>query len=333
MKNPKQHREVWRGAPLADRLKHMSGQYLVHSSVQKILDSIQAELVCNSARNLASGILVIAESGVGKSALIKHLMRLHPVRVQKDVTLHPMVAFKIPKRPSAKSLAEALLRALGDPDYKSGSADHKFERIKVLLTTCGCKIVAIDDFQDVPARRKDKGIAEISDWLRDLCEIEFPGVILALGTPPALVVRDSNVQLKRRMTTVHQLPVFDIASKANAEKYVEAMDGLVELMPLAESSKNNHHDVYPRILIASSGRFDHIIKLLVKAVIVVVNEGGERMEMQHLKKAFEMLHEDGSLLGNAFDESLGIEELRKKWSCFFGDPPPTNPDDTQGQGE
>lgn len=321
MKNDKQNRKKWLAAPLDSRLKHMADQYLVHSAVQKILDSISTELTCNAARGLASGILVMAESGVGKSALIKHLMKCYPVKVEQDVTLRPLVTFKIPKNPTAKALGEALLRALGDPDHKSESSDRKFERIKVLLKACKTRIVAIDDFQDVPARRRIKGIAEVSDWLRDLCEIEFPGVVLALGTPLALVVRDSNVQLKRRMTILHEIPIFSFDTTDSARIFKEAMTGLEELLPLAQSSDILGNELLLRMRIASGGRFDYIVKLLVKALIVVVNQGGERMEMGHLAKAFQMLHEHGTNRGNPFDNSLSMDELHKNWIKFFEDQP------------
>lgn len=319
MNNQKIDKEAWRGATVQARLKHFSGQYIVHQSVQSILSSIEQELVCNEARGLATGILVLAESGAGKSSFIKYLMSQYPAKHEKEVTRRPMVAFKIPKTPNANSLGSALLKALGDPDYKSDTSDEKLDRIRVLLKACGTLIVAIDDFQDVPARRKTKGIQEVALWLRDLCEIEFPGVVLAMGIKSALVVRDYTVQLKRRMTIVHEIPLFDVATDEGLRKFKRVMKGLDKRLPLAENSNFHHPDVLLRMHIATGGRFDYIVKLLTKALIVVTNEGAERIDMAHLKKSFDMLHADGTSRGNPFDENMSPVELHKRWETFFED--------------
>lgn len=319
MTNIQTNKEAWRGASVQARLKDFAGHYLVHDSVQSILSSIESELVCNEARGMATGILVIAESGVGKSSLIKHLITKNPARVEKEVTLRPMVAFKVPKTPTANSMGAALLKALGDPDYNADTSDGKLERIGSLLRICQTKIVAIDDFQDVPARRKSKGVREVAFWLRDLCEIKFPGVVLATGIKSAMIVRDNTAQLKRRMTIVHELPLFEIRTREGLRKFRRVIRGLEKRLPLAEPSGLVVPDVLKRMYVATGGRFDYIMKLLSKALYVVTQNGVERIEMTHLKQAFDMLHPDGTKRGNPFDEQLDPQDLHQRWESFFHD--------------
>lgn len=201
-------RNRWRGKPLEVRLAALDTIFVVHRDVQKVLRYIEMELPHRKAARRSCGALVIASTGSGKTTLIDYLARLYPDEVQQTITYRRVVAFRVPKAATPKALGRALLKALGDPLYDLGDAESKLERIADLLKSCGTLIVALDDFQDVPARRKRRGIKDVGDWIRDLCEMKFPGIFLAFGTEDAAVVRDSNDQLLRRMQARLELRAF-----------------------------------------------------------------------------------------------------------------------------
>lgn len=206
-------RDAWRGRKLTERLNEMKGIFVRHEGVQAVEEFLAQELLLREAEQQANGALLTAPPGAGKTWLLKHLQRMYPVVETPTRTTQQMVCFKVPKAPTPKSMGTALLKAMRDPLADYGDSDKKVERIGILLRETGVRIVAIDDFQDVPAKRRERGVQAISFWIRDLCDLPFPGVVLAVGTAEAEQVRDNNDQIKRRMTATLNLPEFGIASK------------------------------------------------------------------------------------------------------------------------
>lgn len=231
----------------------------------------------------------------------------------------------IPKSPNANSLGAALLKALGDPAYRAGNAQEKFERIEVLLNAVEARVIAIDNFQDIPARRRIRGISEIGDWFRDLCSMKFPGVILAFGTEEAAIVRDSSTQLRRRMQARFELPVFSIETPTDVKRWKWLLGEIDLRLPMAEDSNLNESKMAVRIAVACGGNFDYLMKLLEKAMMSAVNRGSERIEMEDLLKGFDTQHQVSAEGGNPFKEDFTSTRLNLPGQIFHN---PSEDDDS-----
>lgn len=294
-------RESWRGKSIEERLAKMSSIFIEHEGVKKLMAHIESQLLIAQARGKSSATLVVAASGAGKSTFIKYLSRKYPDKVTEEVRLRPLVHFRIPSSPTPKQMGKAFLKALGDPLYNVGDAEEKKERIATLLVECKTQIIAIDDFQDVPARSGVQGVKDAGDWVRDICEMEgFTGTLLAFGTEDAAVVRDSNDQLTRRMMSRIDLATFEINSAKGSREFLSLLGLIDKLLPIAESSDLKDPDTARRIFFACGGNFDYLMKLLVHALILAVKERGERIERHHLLNGFVALHQVAAHEGNPF---------------------------------
>lgn len=309
-------RDQWKGKPIELRLTALENMYIDHEASRRIVKHVARELICNAARNKATGALIVAPPGGGKTVLIDHLKTIYPDVVSKTLTIVKVVSFKIPKSPTPKALSTALLKAQGDPLYDTGSAEEKMERSKKLLKTACTLIVAMDDFQDIPARRRAKGIEAVGDWVRDLCEADFPGVVLAFGTEAAAVVRDSNPQLLRRMQARLEMPLFSFDNDMEITRFKGLMKEIDNRLPLAESSGLEKGKTVARIHIATNGNLDYIVKLIAKAMIRAVSRGSERIEMEDLRQGFEDQHQVTATFGNPFDEKFSDTALNMKNQVF-----------------
>lgn len=307
-----QKRKRWLGAPLGDRLKYMDGLYLKHASVQRAFEWLEIELEMRKVKNCASGLLIIAPTGCGKSAFVKELERVYPGVSTPEKTQKPVVSFKIPATPTPKALGEALLKALGDPLYARGSAKDKLDRLKILLPALGTVIIAIDDFQDVPANRRERGVERVANWIRDLCDIEFPGVVVALGTEEAAIVRDAHEQLRRRMQSRLEFPVFE----RKDDKFRGLLKSIDDSLPLAERSGFDAPQIAVRFHRANGGVLDYLMKLINAALLFAVKRGNERIELSDLERAFQHMHEVPAAGGNPFASDYDGRELDKPGEAF-----------------
>lgn len=309
-------RSKWSSANLKARFEHLDHIYIKHPAVMKILTYIERELESRSADGRTTGLLIIAPSGAGKSALIKHLTSCYPKVVTDEYRTCPVIAFTVPTMPSPKTMGAAFLKAMDDVLWDTGTAGKKLDRIKSLLVPAKTRLVLIDNFQDIPTRRKSRGVLNVATWVRDVCDINFGGIVVALGTAEAAQVRDANEQVQRRIKARLTLPVFSGDTPDEILKFAKLLRGLDKNLPLAEESGIFLGDLPKRIHCATRGNFDYLIKLLKQAVKVAVAEGQERLTVRNLHDAFEEEHQDYACSENPFAPDFLWTKLSQPGQVF-----------------
>lgn len=309
-------RSRWVGVSLPARIEEFHGIFIKHKAIKKVIEFIEIELVLRQVEKHANGALVIAGSGSGKTSFVKFLRRKYPDLDTPTLSTRPVICFKVPAVPTPSSMGSALLKALGDPLYDRGSWEDKKDRAESLLLKAGTIIIAIDDFQDVPSRRKAKGVEHIANWIRDLCDFKFPGLIFALGTEQAAVVRDAHDQLRRRMQARFELPVFSMNSEADIKTFRSFLEFVDRDLPLAEHSELKGTALARPLIAATNGILDYLMKLLVRALMRAVQRGSERIEKVDLELAFEDLHQVAAVNGNPFAADWNGEALTGPGQIF-----------------
>lgn len=322
------NRKQWVGQGLVPRLSALQAIFIEHDAVATLLKFVDRELTFCSARGKAVGALVIAPSGAGKSTFIDYLTSVYPDESTLELTVRRVVKMSIPKSPSPSSMGAALLKALRDPMPDAGNAQRKLERCETLLQATGVRIVAIDNFHDVPAQRGVQGVKDVGNWVRDLCELPFPGLIMAFGTEDAAIVRDSNDQLRRRMQARLELPLFSLEAGRVAQ-YKALLKDIDLVLPLAEISNLDDSRIAAPLFFATAGNLDYIMKLLAKALACAVDRGSERITLDDLFKAFGAQHQVAAQFGNPFEQNYkGGAVLDAKGQIFYRTPT----DDTPPRG-
>jgi hypothetical protein len=262
---------------------------------------------------------VIGESGAGKSTFARRLCARHPPVWTATATHLPTVYMRVPSVPTEKSMGNALLEAMGHPD-RGGTATVLRSRAVQLMRSCRVRRLIIDDFQDIPATRI-KGVQRMGDWLRAIIDAT-PCVVIAMGTPAALVVRDSNEQLQRRMQAIHQLLPFlatgtDKASyRDSVRRWSKLMATIDARLPLAEASLLSSPSLAPRLLQGTNARFGHLSALLMQGIRCAVEAGSERIELAHLHTAFRRTFGSAADRGNPFDLDYDGEPLTSSGQAF-----------------
>ena len=336
LQSPNTSRERWLGASVNDRIKAIKSMYIAHSDLLNAESVIENKIFeIEGAHSFddehfqyletatyGSGILMIGESGAGKSTFAGRLLaRRSPQRTDTETYL-PAVYMRIPSGPTERSMGDALLDAMGHPE-RSGTADQLRIRCIHLMRKCRVRMLIIDDFQDIPASRT-KGIKTLGDWLRRIID-GAPCLVVALGTPSAAVVRDSNEQLMRRMQATARILPFSVegtgavdkaATKATLSRWCKLMAAVDAELPMARESSLADTDLALRLLMGSNARFGHLSKLLLHGIKVAVASGSERMERAHLCEAFRHTFGSAADRGNPFDDDYEGESLTRPGQAF-----------------
>ncbi len=310
-------REAWRGMSLPERLDHLENIYVKHPAVMNILSYVGRELEYRNADGKTSGLIIIAPSGAGKSALIKHLIRAYPKVETEESRTCPVIAFTVPTVPSSKTMGASLLKGMDDVLWDRGTAGRKFDRIGKLLGPAKTRLILIDNFQDIPTRRKSRGILNVATWVRDLCDINFGGIVIALGTAESLKVRDANEQVQRRLKAKLSLPVFAGGSDAELKEFAKLLKSIERLLPMAEDSAIYSVGMTKRMHCATKGNFDYLMTLLKNAICVAERKGEESITITTLHEAFAHEHGDYAASENPFAPDFLWTNLDQPGQVFY----------------
>ena len=323
----------WQGVGIDARICEFEKMYIEHEDLltaEEMIDCKAFEIehahalddddfVYNPTVTHGAGVLVIGESGAGKSTFAGQLLERKPRILTPTATYLPTVYMQVPLAPTEKSMCSALLAAMGHPDLKGNAVDLG-KRVVQLMRRCRVRRLIIDDFQDIPATRI-KGVQRMGDWVRRIIDAT-PCVVIAMGTPAALVVRDSNDQLQRRMQATVQLLPFVItgtnknSDHSTARRWMKLLKSIDAKLPLAESSCLLDKSMAFPLIRATNARFGHLSALLKHGIKCAVEAGSERMDVVHLQKAFQRTFGTAADNGNPFDPDYDGEPLTNAGQAF-----------------
>lgn len=293
-------KEKWRGLSLEMRRRELfDNWYVPHPMLNRIIDEISrmAERCKNEKKGQA--MLVCAGSGGGKTYIAKMFSRMRPEDHSGDVSVVPVVTFSIPSSPTQRSLGSALLQAMGDPKFRSGSAQDLFDRAILQLRQIQSEIIFIDNVHDIPERRGSKGVLHLGNWVRDLIDSSKCFVVL-LGTPAAVVMTNSNSQLRRRTMKLMMMNPFGIRETPDEARFKRFLNTLDKKLPLAEMSGLNEQEISRSIFYATFGIMDCIVQLIQEALAHALDDSREKILKSDLEKAFEKIYFDAASNCNPF---------------------------------
>ncbi|MYN04550.1 AAA family ATPase [Pseudoduganella sp. DS3] len=284
-------KERWASAPLKERLYYMANEMHVNypAFVRSLVEIKNQVLTCEQQQK-GEGLLLLAPTGVGKSHLSNYLKRLWPDDHEGWKSTIPVVTFTLPSVVTKLRIAHALLRSIQPTANLSHNEQTVEERIQVLLSQIGTRVVIIDNVHDITARRKAGGIKEIGDWLRDIIDSSRRLFIL-LGAPSAIEIINKSPQLRRRTTRQIRIDYFKINTPKKLEQFQAFLQRLDKELPLACTTSFDV-DLTKRIYYATNGIFNYVFLLFSRAVAVAVTAGRESITQEDLEEAFRLVMGD-----------------------------------------
>ncbi|WP_343583408.1 TniB family NTP-binding protein [Herbaspirillum sp.] len=313
-------KEAWRGRLIDERQAYLAQQLVVmHPDLKVVHDKIKELRSYCIVENKGKGLLVTANSGMGKTRLAKWFLDKyppeHPVSGSSNV---PVIFFSSPSDPSRKQLGIALLRAIGDPIPKRGDAQEMFERAIHLIRAINTRTIFIDNIHDVPDRRGTSVVMGIGNWIRDLIE-QSRSLVVLLGTPAAKEIISVNSQVLRRVET-RSIRMFEVRTTGGRKLFHMLMGKLDQMLPMAELSGLGEPTLADAICHATYGILDYIIALMIGAMFAARERNSECISREDLANAFEGRHGYESYKFNPFIDGgpkRSLDQFGEPFYCFF----------------
>lgn len=231
------------------------------------------------------GLLLSGPSGAGKSTMVRAYLESFPRVYETERTHIPVLLVSVPSSPTSRSLASAILEALGHPKAHRGTAPEMTARIHELFRRCGVEIVLLDEFQHLFYAPSLNAFRDITDWLKNLLEATQVGMV-ACGLPAAESVVNSNEQLARRFSARIRVAPFAFDQADDFKEFRGVLKALESYLPIPMETPLHESNQARRFHVGSYGLMDYVIKILEGAVSVATAEGLEKVDLSALAAGF-----------------------------------------------
>jgi hypothetical protein len=324
-------------SPSNSPLVRIDAAFVDHPTFTEAIQKVEFILSLHKLNVLMPNLHISGPSGIGKSTLIKKLeCRFPRVTNGRHVVLRsgisvecdeiPLLCIDMPSTPTVISLAQAILKAMGDAHWDKGGQKSLDPRVDLYLEACGTHGIMIDNAQRAVDRRGVVVKQDLGNWLVARYDaLNIPFFFVGLGRAKCLF--DQDEQIDRRFDADHRMAPYRWGALSDSHGPQSRVTFIAILHALRQASgiswdpalDLNSNIVCLRFYYASRGVIGLLKKLLTAAVRVLLKDGGDNVDLMLLERAFSLAFRkeraEGTL-DNPFE---------KNWSPRL---PPELPDDT-----
>jgi len=254
-------------------------------------------------------LLIVGESGVGKTSLIQEYLAKHPRREVSGGTIVPVLFSQIPTPATIKEMLTHMLFALGDPSPAQGTTAALTIRLVSMLRQCKVELIILDEFQHFIEQKNARGLREVSEWLKTFLNMAKLPVVL-VGMPDCRLVLLGNPQLLRRFSFQARLDPFEWAGDKKKE-FIRFLGEISVNLPIKTRPDFTDIEAAKRVYWATEGRAGRVFNLIHRATELA------------LEKELDLV--DPPSFSEAYRETLAAF-YRDETDPFLGDAPEIDPD-------
>lgn len=284
--------------------------FINHPDVQAVVEDAWEALAHVQRTRRSSAMLVVGESGAGKTRLAdRFAAHTRAVYYHDDPerTIVPALTLEVPDGCTPRGFCVEILTALGDPMAERRKVNLT-RVVSKLIAACEVRVIIIDNVQDIPTRRRARGIEQVGIRLRELID-QTQCLWLLLGTSTATDVVDSESQLIKRVAYRKSLSYFAIDSANSSKRFLQLLIRIDEWLPLAQSNEALLRKLAGRVFIATEGVLDRVEKLLDLAALKAVQAGREHLIEADFHEGFAKVY--SSDISNAFASDFVVRRLSR----------------------
>ena len=231
-------------------------------------------------------LLVLGESGTGKTTLCEDFVARYPRVALVERDLVPVLHIPIPPAATISSVTEAMLGRLGDPSPSVGTVSAKTARAIKLARALSVECLLLDEAQHI----RDRGLLPtqylVGDWLKTIMdEIDVPTVLL--GLPRVGQLLQVNDQVRRRFSRRRYLQMGQSDDISVEAECMQLLLSLGDNFPIPVSCGSfGWREMAQRVYYACDGRVAYIKKLLAGAIRIALERDLSQVSPETLEEAF-----------------------------------------------
>ncbi len=255
---------------LEDRITYaLEDQWIGYTRAQQALDTLN-DLINHPPSLRMPSLLLVGESGNGKSTIVEKFKSQHPVATRSaGEALIPVVVVEMPSEPSETRFWTELLLALSIAHRDSDPVQRKKNQALSVLTYVGCRMLVIDEvhnvlFGRIPQQRQFLGV------LKNLSnDLKLP--IVAVGTREAIRTLHTDPQLSSRFEA------FGLPRWALDREFLRLLVSFERVMPLPAPSGLTDREMAAKLHGLSGGTIGGLSRILKKAAVYALRKGRDRI--------------------------------------------------------
>lgn len=287
-----------------------------HSRFSDTTSRIAEQHHYSQLNKVSVGLIIAGPSGVGKTTILDHYQEQFPRFSNNSVTCIPALVVGTPAAPTVKSLAQAILVALGDPVAHRGSAEEKTQRIYLFLERCGVEIIFLDEFHHFFYTESTRHFRQVSDWLKGLMNTTRVALVL-VGLPEGEEVVKANPQLWRRFSSRALLSPFSLDDEKDFAEFRGMLRHFEAALPLPVEVPLHEANLARRFHLGSDGRLDFVRKILEGAVSAANRAGLRSLDLPAYASGFRsQIWDDVPERLNPFHSSSVLRPLNRSGEPF-----------------
>ncbi len=298
-------------------LERFNEDLLQFPSYVAAFNDIEALLKLYRGSGLAQHLLVLGETGTGKTTLCRDFVTRYPRMVLRDRDVVPVLHVSIPSAATIASVTEAMLAKLGDPAPTAGTVSAKTARAVKLARALSVELLLIDEAQHIQDRGRLPTQYLVGDWLKTVMdELNVPTVLL--GLPRVGQLLQVNEQVRRRFSRRRYLQMGQCGETSIEAECLQLFLSLGDSFPIPIRASNFSWDeMAQRVHYASDGRVAYIKKLLAGAIRLALERELDCIDASVLQEAFnaEVWWEGVEQL-NPFSEKFQFRRLNRAGEPF-----------------
>lgn len=279
----------------SQKISIIDGTVVSHSSLRAAIDGLHECIAWSEFNREPAGAILVGQGGTGKTTVCNAILKEYPTHTVEDSSAKVQItsAFyaSVPSPSTIKTLAAELLRKLGDPRPRYGTADALTERLITLLQTSRTKIILLDEFQHLLADSKVGGARanKICDWIKTL--VNETGVTICLvGTPDCEALVSSEPQLAGRFARRFRLYPLEVGTedkRGDLVKFLLAMSKeFIEQLQFSSVLDFSDHANAVRVWAATGGNVRFVMRLLKEAGVITLSDGRTDLTMDDMAQAY-----------------------------------------------
>ena len=271
----------------------------------KLFDSaIEAITRCHKTSGLKpKSMLLLGESGAGKSTIVNTYRRSYSEIELDDRTLTPILYISLQPRVTVNDMLSWLLEACGDPEFDKGTTRSLLNRLYGLIKSLGVQLIIIDEIQHVLPEHTHRRTQEAADMIKSITDRSgVPFILTGLPHGSRLLTdsirgKHNEDQLIRRFNSTFHISPPALGSNA----WKNLMRGYQDACG-APCINLTSDEMLKRFHLATHGLHGFIANILEHALDAT--DGEEQILLTHLASAWGIMAPSIGLTENPFTLSM-----------------------------